>query len=870
MNLVLRFSASVIVLLALAAPASAQYMYLDSNGDGLNSPADGLPWEFSTPVDVWIVTNSNRDGSPATCSSGYGDLTLWSYEICLRAVNGSVTFGTFTNRQPSFSLSVGEQKNSSEYSIGYSGPTLPPGTYKLATIRVQPTDGFPSLEIVPQAESFPGARTGFASGCSGTGGDGFLLLGRDWFDAGGLRAGSIDYPPAFLNPPTEMVVPAGSVATQGFAASDPWTGATPITVESCPPYVTVDPGLSGTSVLRLRVAPGPGDVGTATVTLSTTDGTFTVTESFGITVTSPVAAAQLIDFESPPLGALESEVIDPYVDPVSGTEFRALPSGTMAGVVGLVKNSATSACVEPVDANQKLGTGPAGATVIGRSAFPIEVRFPAPLAPPVFIAVDLQSVAGAGAQLFLYDSAGNQVGAAREYALPADGTCGFPGFGSARVVLAAGSAQPVASVRLPGSSYVYVIDNFRFAQAPLTGPPVVSAPGLANGSEGSLLSMPVSASDPDNDPIRSLTADLTQLPLGNDAAFTPNPTNTAGLFTWTPAFNDAGTYAVKFTASNDGGSGMATTRLSVANVNRAPLAEAGGPYVGIVGIPLIFDGSRSSDPDGDPLTYGWTFGDGYVGVGQTPQHTYGSSGTFDVTLRVSDGSLTGQDSTTAALGGILEARAFLPHANQSIALGQGSAAACIQLEPVNGSYASTDVILSSIVMRSYLTGVANEILALTGKVVVAGDTDHNGVEEISVCFSRQDMALLFSYLKGRVTVPVRIEALHKSGAFIRADLDLTIVATGGPLAAAVRPNPMNPRAVLSFITTMPGEARVLLFDSSGRLVRSLLRDPALAPGYHEVEIDGSGSRGPALASGIYFYVIQTPEATARGRVAVLK
>jgi PKD repeat protein len=81
--------------------------------------------------------------------------------------------------------------------------------------------------------------------------------------------------------------------------------------------------------------------------------------------------------------------------------------------------------------------------------------------------------------------------------------------------------------------------------------------------------------------------------------------------------------------------------------NRAPLCNAGGPYTGQVGQAVSFNGGGSSDPDGDPITYSWDFGDGSSGTGATPTHTYATGGVFTVTLTVNDGCTSSQCSTTA-------------------------------------------------------------------------------------------------------------------------------------------------------------------------------------------------------------------------------
>ena len=61
-----------------------------------------------------------------------------------------------------------------------------------------------------------------------------------------------------------------------------------------------------------------------------------------------------------------------------------------------------------------------------------------------------------------------------------------------------------------------------------------------------------------------------------------------------------------------------------------------------------FDAGGSTDPDNDPLTYAWTFGDGQSGTGITASRTYTSAGNKTVTLTVSDGTTTAQTTRTVA------------------------------------------------------------------------------------------------------------------------------------------------------------------------------------------------------------------------------
>jgi len=72
------------------------------------------------------------------------------------------------------------------------------------------------------------------------------------------------------------------------------------------------------------------------------------------------------------------------------------------------------------------------------------------------------------------------------------------------------------------------------------------------------------------------------------------------------------------------------------NPNTPPTVTAGAtPTSGTVPLTVAFT-ADGIDPDGTPLTYSWTFGDGATSTEQNPVHTYTCNGDFKATVEAKD------------------------------------------------------------------------------------------------------------------------------------------------------------------------------------------------------------------------------------------
>jgi PKD repeat protein len=312
----------------------------------------------------------------------------------------------------------------------------------------------------------------------------------------------------------------------------------------------------------------------------------------------------------------------------------------------------------------------------------------------------------------------------------------------------------------------------------------------------------------------------------------------------------------------------ATTASIGQPTGRPPVARPGGPYHGLPSVPIAFDGTGSTDPDGDALTFAWDFGDQAQGSGAQTAHAYASTGQYTATLTVSDGIYHVDGSTPVSVTsteGTEPARAFLHGGNQSVAVGVD--AIVIQMEPMGGSFRLEDVDLNAFALRCPGNAVA---IRPVGRPHLGGDEDGNGIDELVLAFREVDVQSLLKSIQHPAPVALTLDGVVRQWGAIRATLPVQVLPAGSSSTTIVRPNPFNPQATATFVTTRAGTVRVEIFNIGGRLVKTIVRDQIMDAGSHDIVISARGDQGAMLSSGIYFLRIIGPDGPVTTRITIAK
>lgn len=87
-------------------------------------------------------------------------------------------------------------------------------------------------------------------------------------------------------------------------------------------------------------------------------------------------------------------------------------------------------------------------------------------------------------------------------------------------------------------------------------------------------------------------------------------------------------------ACGGGGGGGGTTNASNAPPTATFTFSPGSPV--LMGATVVQFSANGADPNGDPITFTWNFGDGSTGSGQNVSHVFTSAGSLNVVLTAAD------------------------------------------------------------------------------------------------------------------------------------------------------------------------------------------------------------------------------------------
>jgi len=398
----------------------------------------------------------------------------------------------------------------------------------------------------------------------------------------------------------------------------------------------------------------------------------------------------------------------------------------------------------------------------------------------------------------------------------------------------------------------------------------VFSPALAADYSASAFvafSLTASATDAEGDDIHWSIGSVPSLPVG--ATFDGN----SGALNWTPQASDAGDYAVTITVTDGLSSTPGSFTLHVTASNRPPVANAGGAYSGVTGIPVVFNGTASSDPDaGQTLTFDWNLGDGATATGATPSHAYASAGNYLVSLTVTDNGSPVLNNTSTTSASIVN---FLP-----LQIVQIVGAAPIIKTSGNGwqsfgleSYfrSVVDIDRSSIVLSTTYpnAGSVSSVALTLQRQFKIGDINANVFGDLDIKFrASQVKPLLSNVPNGTVVTMVFTARALSDGVTLRGTLDLTKSGSGA-ITSAVAGNPFRPETAIRYTLRDSGPVQIRIFSVNGALVRTL-REEAASAGSYEVRWNGKDNAGRTASSGIYFVSIRQGTEVSQSRIVMAR
>jgi len=453
--------------------------------------------------------------------------------------------------------------------------------------------------------------------------------------------------PPVIDPIGDQMVNEGESLIVPVSTTDPDTGDILTLSVNGPAYVTLID--SGNGAGQLSIEPGFEDGGIYPITVTVTDsGGLTDSASFTLTVVDTNRAPVLdpIDDQAVNEGALLSVPLSSG-DPDVGDSLTL--SVTAPLFVTLIDNGDGSGRLDITPGFTQAGIYAITVTVTDQGGLTdtqsfiltvININLPPALAPIADQTMD------EGASLSVFLSASDpDVGDTLVFSVsvPLFVTVVDNGGGSGQLNSNPGFEDAgiyTITVTVTDGQGLSDTQSFTLTVNNTNRPPILDLIGDKAVDEGALLTIQLTASDPDGD---SLSFTATGLPGG--AELFDNGDGTA-QFSWVPDSFQAGSYPVEFIVTDNSVPSTSDSELitiSVGNINQPPVLDPIGPQAIEENVELSFL-ITASDPDGDDLSFSAANlptgaqlidnGDGTAQFSWTP--SFAQAGNYQVLFLVSD------------------------------------------------------------------------------------------------------------------------------------------------------------------------------------------------------------------------------------------
>jgi PKD repeat protein len=367
------------------------------------------------------------------------------------------------------------------------------------------------------------------------------------------------------------------------------------------------------------------------------------------------------------------------------------------------------------------------------------------------------------------------------------------------------------------------------------------------------------------------------------------------------------TYVYVYSRFHDSGDGFEEWSIARPRPD-APTANAGGPYLGAINTAITVDGSGSTDPDGDLLTYAWSFGDGGTGSGVATTHTYIAAGVYDVCLTVSDAGGPSEPNCTIAVaydpeagfvtgGGWFTSPQGAHKPDPDLAgratfgfvskykKGATTPGASAPIGDTHFQFAAGDLNFNSASYEWLVVNQSGTNAQFKGVGTINGADDAAGNPYKFMVSATDGNPDLFRIRIWEEDAYGTKSDVYDNGVAQAIDGGSIVVQTGAKKAGGIAagtavsrglslsrpsPNPFSGTTQVRYSVNGPAtQVEIAVFDVAGRRVRNLVSG-VQGPGHYTASWDGRSDRGDRVAQGVYFLIASVGDQKQLVRVAHLR